>query len=158
MSAPSHGTKMSRIAQPALPQPLSELSRKRSRMQRNQTTSAAIQMKNQKLHSSTCPKLVFMDSMTTSFGQVLLWSFWFFIWIAALVVWFRCILDLFRDSSLSGWGKAGWAILLIFVPWLGALIYLIARGRSMTDRQMAKVADMQAQQTKYIQEVAGSSQ
>ena len=43
-----------------------------------------------------------MDSMTTSFGQVLLWSFWFFIWIAALVVWFRCILDLFRDSSLSG--------------------------------------------------------
>src|SRR6478672_8656029 len=63
MSAPSHGTKMSRIAQPALPQPLSELSRKRSRMQRNQTTSAAIQMKNQKLHSSTCPKLVVMESM-----------------------------------------------------------------------------------------------
>jgi hypothetical protein len=98
-----------------------------------------------------------MDSMTTDFGEVLLWSFWFFIWFAALMVWFRCILDLFRDSSLSGWGKAGWAILLIFVPWLGALIYLIARGKSMTERQMAEVAQMQAQQREYIQQVAGSS-
>ena len=98
-----------------------------------------------------------MDSMTTDFGEVLLWSFWFFIWFAALMVWFRCILDLFRDSSLSGWAKAGWAILLIFVPWLGALIYLIARGRSMTERQMAEVANLQAQQREYIQQVAGSS-
>jgi Phospholipase_D-nuclease N-terminal len=98
-----------------------------------------------------------MDSMTTSFGQVLLWSFWFFIWIAALVVWFRCILDLFRDSSLSGWGKAGWAILLIFVPWLGALIYLIARGRSMSERQMADFTQARAEQEKYIRQVASTS-
>ena len=97
-----------------------------------------------------------MDSITTDFGEVLLWSFWFFIWIAALMVWFRCLFDLFRDKSLSGWGKAGWSILLIFVPWFGALIYLIARGRSMTERQMAEVADMKAAQDQYIQEVAGS--
>ena len=81
-----------------------------------------------------------MDNITTDFGDVLLWSFWFFIWIAALMVWFRCLFDMFSDSSLSGWAKAGWAILLIFVPWLGALIYLIARGRSMTERQRAAVA------------------
>ena len=87
-----------------------------------------------------------MDSMTTSFGEVLLWSFWFFIWIAALMVWFRCLFDLFGDRSLSGWGKAGWAILLIFVPWLGALIYLIARGRSMTDRQVAATSQTPADQ------------
>lgn len=98
-----------------------------------------------------------MDSMTTSFGQVLLWSFWFFIWIAALMVWFRCLLDLFRDPSLNGWGKAGWAVVLIFVPWLGALIYLIARGRSMTERQMAELSQRQAEQEKYIQQVAGTS-
>ena len=98
-----------------------------------------------------------MDSITTSFGDVLLWSFWFFIWIAALMVWFRCLTDLFRDSSLSGWAKAGWAVLLIFVPWLGALIYLIARGRSMTDRQVAEISQMQAEQEKYIQHVAGNS-
>jgi Short C-terminal domain/Phospholipase_D-nuclease N-terminal len=99
-----------------------------------------------------------MDAITTDFGEVLLWSFWFFIWIAALMVWFRCLFDLFSDSSLSGWAKAGWAILLIFIPWLGALIYLIARGRSMTERQRAAVAQRQAEQDRYIQQVAGTSQ
>ena len=58
-----------------------------------------------------------MDAMTNDFGEVLLWSFWFFIWIAALMVWFRCLFDLFGDHTLSGWAKAGWAVLLIFVPW-----------------------------------------
>jgi hypothetical protein len=98
-----------------------------------------------------------MDAMTTDFGEVLLWSFWFFIWIAAFTVWFRCIFDMFGDRTLSGWGKAGWAVLLIFVPWVGALIYLIARGRSMTERQVAAIAHQQAAQEKYIQQVAGSS-
>ncbi len=97
-----------------------------------------------------------MDSITTDFGEVLLWSFWFFIWIAALMVWFRCLFDLFRDKSLSGWAKAGWSVLLIFVPWVGALIYLIARGSSMTERQMAEVAEMKAAQDQYIHEVAGT--
>ena len=98
-----------------------------------------------------------MDNITTDFGDVLLWSFWFFIWIAAIMIWFRCVFDMFSDSTLSGWGKAGWAIVLIFVPWLGALIYLIARGRSMSERQMAAIADAQAQQEKYIKSVAAAS-
>ena len=97
-----------------------------------------------------------MDAMTNDFGEVLLWSFWFFIWIAALMVWFRCLFDLFGDHTLSGWGKAGWALLLIFVPWLGALIYLIARGRSMTERQISRAKEMQAAQEQYIQQVAGT--
>jgi len=94
--------------------------------------------------------------MTTDFGEVLLWSFWFFIWIAALMVWFRCLFDLFGDHTLSGWGKAGWAIVLIFVPWLGSLIYLIVRGRSMTERQLAKVSELEAAQADYIKQVAGA--
>jgi len=94
---------------------------------------------------------------TNSFWNVLLWSFWFFIWIAALMVWFRCLMDLFSDHELSGWAKAGWVILLIFVPWLGALIYLIARGRSMTDRQMKMLAQQQAAQQEYIKQAAGST-
>ena len=98
-----------------------------------------------------------MDSISTDFWDVLLWSFWFFIWISALMVWFRCLFVLFGDPDLSGWGKAGWSILLIFVPWLGALIYLIARGRSMAGRQMAAVAQQQAAQQEYIQQVAGKS-
>lgn len=98
-----------------------------------------------------------MDSMTTNFGQVLLWTFWFFIWIAALMVWFRCVFDVFRDHSLSGWGKAGWVVLLILVPWLGALIYIIARGRSMNERQMNEFAQARAQQDEYIRQVASTS-
>ncbi|WP_141015340.1 SHOCT domain-containing protein [Nocardioides sambongensis] len=98
-----------------------------------------------------------MDSIGNDFWDVLLWSFWFFIWIAALMVWFRCLFDLFSDHSLSGWAKAGWCVVLIFIPWLGALIYLIARGRSMTRRQIDRAADLQAQQAAYIQQVAGSS-
>jgi hypothetical protein len=95
--------------------------------------------------------------MTTSFGEVLLWSFWFFIWIAALTIWFRCLFDMFSDSSLSGWAKAGWAIFMIFIPWVGALVYLIARGRSMSDRQAAAIQNQQAAQEQYIKQVAGSS-
>lgn len=97
-----------------------------------------------------------MDAMTNDFGEVLLWSFWFFIWIAALMVWVRCLFDLFGDHTLSGWAKAGWAVLLIFVPWVGALIYLIARGRSMTERQMTRAAELQASQDDYIKQVAGA--
>ena len=98
-----------------------------------------------------------MDSMTTDFGEVLLWSFWFFIWIAALTIWFRCLFDMFSDSSLSGWAKAGWAIFMIFIPWVGALVYLIARGRSMSDRQAAAIQNQQAAQEQYIKQVAGTS-
>ena len=88
-----------------------------------------------------------MDSMSTDFGNVLLWSFWFFIWVAAIMLWFGCLFDLFRDHTLSGWGKAGWAILLVFVPWFGALIYLIARGRSINERSMAR---QRAPQEEYL--------
>ena len=99
-----------------------------------------------------------MDNITTDFWDVLLWSFWFFIWIAALMVWFRCLVDLFGDGSLSGWAKAGWVVLLVLVPWLGALIYIIARGRSMTARQMAAASQRKAQQDQYIKQVASRSQ
>jgi hypothetical protein len=92
-----------------------------------------------------------------SFWQILLWSFWIFIWIGAIMIWFRCIMDLFSDSTLSGWGKAGWAIVLVFIPWVGTLIYLIARGRSMGRRQMDAIAEQQAAQEDYIKQVAAKS-
>ena len=98
-----------------------------------------------------------MDFNSTSFWDVLLWSFWFFIMISAIMIWFRCIMDLFSDHTLSGWGKVGWSLLLVFVPWFGAFIYLIARGTSMNERQMAKMADSQASQEKYIQTVAAKT-
>ena len=96
-----------------------------------------------------------VDSITNDFWEVLAWSFWIFIWIAAVMVWFRCVFDMFGDRTLSGWAKAGWALVLVFLPWLGALIYLGVRGRSMTERQMAAVADQQARQEEYIKQVSG---
>jgi len=98
-----------------------------------------------------------MDNITSDFGDVLLWSFWFFIWVAAIFIWFRCVFDMFSDRTLSGWGKAGWSLLLIFVPWLGAFIYLVTRGRSMGERQMAAMAQQQAAQDAYIKQVAGGT-
>jgi hypothetical protein len=97
-----------------------------------------------------------VDAITTDFWEVLLWSFWFFIWIAALMVWFRCLFDMFGDRTLSGWGKAGWACVMIFIPWLGTIIYLIARGRSMAERQLEAASQQQAAQEKYIQQVAST--
>jgi Short C-terminal domain len=92
-----------------------------------------------------------------SFWEILLWTFWIFIWIGAIFIWFRCVFDMFSDHTLSGWGKAGWALFLIVLPWLGAFVYLIARGKSMNDRQMAAQADAKAQQDAYIQQVAAGS-
>jgi hypothetical protein len=78
-----------------------------------------------------------MDAITTDFGDVVLWSVWFFIWTAVLVVWARCLFDVFTDGTLSGWGKAGWVAVLIFVPLVGALIYLVVRGARTPERQPA---------------------
>ena len=47
-----------------------------------------------------------MDSISTDFWDVLLWSFWFFIWIAALMVWFRCLFDLFGDRIAQRLGQS----------------------------------------------------
>jgi len=74
-----------------------------------------------------------MDAMTTSFGEVLLWSFWFFIWLCALMLWFRCLIHLFQDDDLSGWAKAGWTVFLTLLPWVGVLVYFIVRGRDTRD-------------------------
>ena len=75
-----------------------------------------------------------MDAMTTSFGEVLLWSFWLFIWLCAFMLWFRCLIHLFQDDDLSGWAKAGWTVFLTLVPWVGVLVYFIVRGRDTRDR------------------------
>ena len=99
-----------------------------------------------------------MDFNATSFWDILLWSLMFFIWIAAIVIWFRCLFDMFSDHTLSGWAKAGWALILIFLWFFGALIYLIFRGKQMNERQVAKMQDAHVEQAKYIQSVTADAQ
>ncbi|AWB90472.1 hypothetical protein C2138_01460 [Salinibacterium hongtaonis] len=70
---------------------------------------------------------------------------------------FSIIADLFRDRELSGWWKAVWLLFLFVVPFLTALVYLIARGRGMAERQYEQVAQAQSATDNYIRTVAGSN-
>ena len=79
---------------------------------------------------------------------------YFFLWIAWLFLLFRIILDIFRSHDLGGWGKAGWTILILFVPFLGVLIYLIARGSSMQERDMQQARESKQAMDRYITETA----
>lgn len=84
----------------------------------------------------------------------MLWFFLFFVWIWLVITLFA---DIFRSEDLSGWGKAGWTIFIVVLPWLGVLIYLIARGKSMTERAMKQAADQEKAMRSYVQEVSSSS-
>ena len=70
---------------------------------------------------------------------------------------FAIIGDIFRDKTLSGVGKAVWLFFLIFVPFLTALIYLIARGDGMAQRNVRDAADAKQATDEYIRSVATSS-
>ena len=87
----------------------------------------------------------------------LLWSFLvFFAWIIFFWLLFIVFGDLFRRHDISGWGKAGWTIFVIILPFLGVLIYLIANGQGMAERSAKDVQTAQAQTDAYIKSVAGS--
>ncbi len=83
----------------------------------------------------------------------MLWFFLFFLWIWILISLFS---DIFRSPDLSGWGKAGWTFFIIVLPFLGAFVYLIARGSSMQERAMEDMKNREKASRQYIQEVAGS--
>lgn len=82
--------------------------------------------------------------------QIFLFVIWF--WILITI-----ISDLFRDHEASGWTKAFWIIFLILLPFLGALIYLIVRGKGMRDRAIAEQAEVQKQMNQYIRETAAAA-
>jgi ABC-type multidrug transport system fused ATPase/permease subunit len=90
-----------------------------------------------------------------TFGQALLTVLEIFLFAAWLMVLFSIIGDVFRDHQLSGWGKAAWTLFLIFVPFLAALIYLIARGDGMRERALLQQQQAQEQMSAYIRETAG---
>ncbi len=92
-------------------------------------------------------------------------SFWDFFWfiisffllMAYLIVLFQVVMDLFRDRDLSGWAKAIWIFFLIFFPVLTALIYLIARGQGMAERNLASARAAQSETESYIRSVSGGA-
>ena len=90
-----------------------------------------------------------------TFGQALLTVLEVFLFAAWLMILFVIIGDLFRDHSLSGWSKAAWVLFLIFVPFLAALIYLIARGDGMRERALQQQQQAQQELNTYIRHTAG---
>ena len=84
----------------------------------------------------------------------MLWFFSFFAWIWLLIM---VIADVFRSHDMSGWAKALWVLFIIVVPWLGVLIYLIARGQKMGERHMEDAIAREKATRSYIQQAAGSA-
>ena len=93
----------------------------------------------------------------SSFWDIIWWFLWIFAFTAYLFALFAIIADLFRDHRLNGWAKAIWMVFLIFVPFLTALVYLIARGGGMAERSSAEARRARDAADAYIQQVAGSS-
>jgi Phospholipase_D-nuclease N-terminal/Short C-terminal domain len=88
-----------------------------------------------------------------SFFWGLLWFFFLFMWLMLL---FQIFADLFRDHETSGGMKALWVIFLVFLPILGVLVYVIARGHGMAERQRASQVAAQKQFDDYVKETAGT--
>jgi Short C-terminal domain/Phospholipase_D-nuclease N-terminal len=92
------------------------------------------------------------------------YNFASFLWdvlvIFAFVIWFWLLVvvfgDVFRRRDISGWGKAGWIILVIVLPYLGVFIYLIAEHDGMAERNTQQVQAQQAVADQYIRSVSGS--
>jgi hypothetical protein len=80
----------------------------------------------------------------------------FFAWVIWFWILIRVLVDVFRRHDLSGWGKAGWTLLMIVVPFIGVLIYLIAHGQDMGKRDMEAVSAQRAQMDAHIRSVASS--
>jgi hypothetical protein len=80
----------------------------------------------------------------------------FFVWVIWLFLLFRVVMDVFRSDDLSGVAKALWLIFVIFLPYLGVFVYLIARGHKMTERDIATAEAQKASMDDYVRSVAGS--
>lgn len=93
----------------------------------------------------------------SNFWSIIWLFFWSFAFVAYLFALFAIISDLFRDHKLNGWGKALWILFLIFVPFLTALVYLIARGPGMAERSQRDARQAQSATDNYIRQVAGAS-
>jgi hypothetical protein len=97
--------------------------------------------------------------MSDDFGlwDVIVSMFWFMLLLAWIWLIISILSDIFRDHELNGGAKALWTLFIVVVPWLGALVYIFARGDSMNERSRQAVLDNQAKMRSYVQDAAGST-
>jgi hypothetical protein len=78
----------------------------------------------------------------------------FFLWVLWIFLLVKIVLDIFRSQDLGGWGKAGWLLFVIVLPYLGVFVYLVARGRSMSEREVAKLKQQEQVFQDYVRTTA----
>jgi hypothetical protein len=81
----------------------------------------------------------------------------FFAWVAWIWIVITVLIDLFRRDDIGGWGKAGWVVFVIVLPFLGVLVYLIAQHEGMRERSLRQAKSEQAAFDQYVRETAGGS-
>ena len=83
--------------------------------------------------------------------------FEFFLWVIWIWILIMVFIDIFRSRDLSGWAKAVWFLFVLFIPLIGVLVYLIARGGSMHERAAAQARHQDQEFRQYVQQAASSS-
>ena len=87
--------------------------------------------------------------------------FWTMLFFFCFVIWiwilFTVFADLFRRRDIGGWGKTGWIIFVIVLPYLGVFVYLIAEHKGMTERAIEQQQQAKTQMDQYVKSDAGQS-
>jgi uncharacterized membrane protein YcjF (UPF0283 family) len=91
------------------------------------------------------------------FLEILWTMILFFAWVAWIWIVVTVLIDVFRRDDIGGWGKAGWVVFVIVLPFLGVLIYLIGQHDGMQERNERQVQAQKAAFDQHVREAAGGS-
>jgi len=98
--------------------------------------------------------------LASSYSYPLLGAFWtileVFLWVLWIWVLIYVMIDIFRSPDLSGWAKALWFVFVLFIPLIGVLVYLIARGSKMQERAVQSARQQDRDFRAYVQDAADS--
>jgi Short C-terminal domain/Phospholipase_D-nuclease N-terminal len=99
--------------------------------------------------------------IASSYSYPLLGAFWTIVEIFLWVIWFWILItvfiDIFRSHDLSGGAKALWFLFVLFIPLIGVVVYLIARGDKMHEHGVQAARQQDEAARSYIQQVAGTN-
>jgi len=98
-------------------------------------------------------------SLASSYSYPLLGAFWtileIFLWVLWIWILVYVLIDIFRSHDLSGWAKALWFLFVLFIPLIGVLVYLIARGGKMQERAAQDAQQRDREFRGYVKDAAG---
>ena len=92
-----------------------------------------------------------------NFWEFIGYFIWAYIFIAFIGILLGLVFDVFRDPALNGWAKAAWVVFLVVLPIIGSIVYMVARGDKMSERQFEHARRVQTQTDDYIRSVASTS-